>query len=129
MNLPDEELQSNLEKGQPADDSIDSRAYQKIFDTLKKEPYTLPYSFADNVLYRMESKKNLSKDYFWFGIGLLAFAVAAVIAAVLANFRLDLGAFKFIRGYRGLFLFAVAFIALLHYIDKRFLPKNTIDSR
>ena len=69
MNLSDEELQSNIEKGYRVDDTLDSRAYQKVFDALKKEPYHLPFHFADRVMKRMEAQKSLSKDYFWFGLG------------------------------------------------------------
>src|SRR5882762_3140380 len=121
MNLSDEELQSNIEKGYPVNDALDSKAYQKVFDALKKEPYQLPFHFADGVIKRMEAQGDLSKDYLWFGLGLFVFIAGAVVAAMLANFKLNFGALKIISGYPGLFLFGLAFIALIHYIDKKFL--------
>ncbi len=131
MRLSDDELQSKVEKGDRADDTLDSRAYQRVFDALKKEPYHLPLRFADRVMDRIEAKGNLSKDYFWFGLGLLVFVVGAVVAAVLSNFKLNsgFGTFKFISGYPALFLFGLTFIALIHYIDKRFLSKKVFGIR
>ena len=129
MSLSDEELQSNIEKGNRVDDTVDSRAYQKVFDALKKEPYQLPSHFADGVIKRMEAQDDLSKDYLWFGLGLFVFIAAAVVAALLANFKLNLGALKFFGGYPGLFLFGSIFIALVHYIDKQFLSKKVFGIR
>ena len=131
MNLSDEELQSNIEKGNHVDDTLDSRAYRKVFDALKKEPYHLSSHFADRVMMRMEEQKSLSKDYFWFGMGLFGLIAGAVVAAILANFKLNsgFGTFKFISGYPGLFLFGSIFIALIHYIDTRFLNKEVIGIR
>ena len=123
MNLADEELQRNIEKGHRIDDSLDSRAYQKVFDALKKEPYYLPSHFADRVMLRIDAQGSLSKDYFWFGLGLVTLIARACVAALLANFKLDFGTFKFNSGYPGLFLFGVTFIALIHYVDKRFLSR------
>ena len=129
MSLSDEDLQSNIEKGNRVDDTLDSRAYQKVFDALKKEPYQLPFHFADGVIKRMEAQGDLSKDYFWFGLGLFVFIAGAVVAAVLANFRLNFGALKFISEYTGLTLFGLAFIALIHYIDKKFLSGKVFGIR
>jgi hypothetical protein len=121
MNLPDEELQKNIEKGQPAADTLDSRAYKTVFGALAKEPYRLPADFTDNVINRIESQGSLLKDYLWFGLGLLTFIAGAVLAVRKTSFKLDFGAFKFISGYTGLILFALSFIVLIHLVDKRFL--------
>ena len=129
MSLSDEQLQTNIEKGHRTEDSLDSKAYQKVFDALKKEPYQLPFHFADRVMKRMEVQEDLSKDYFWFGLGLFIFIAGAVVAAVLANFKLNFGAFKFISGYPGLLLFGTIFIALIHYIDKQLLNKKVFGIR
>jgi hypothetical protein len=129
MSRSDEELQNDIEKGYRVNDTLDSRAYQKVFDALKKEPYQLPFDFADGVLKRMEAQGDLSKDYFWFGLGLFVFIAGAVVAAVLANFKLSFGDLKFISGYTGLFLFGSIFIALIHYIDKQFLNKKVFGIR
>jgi hypothetical protein len=123
MSLPDEELQHSIEKGHRIDDTLDSRAYQKIFDALKQEPYHLPTHFADRVMKRMEAQGSLSKDYFWFGLGLFTLIAGAFVAALLSNFKPNFGAFKFISGYAGLFVFGLTLIMLIHYIDKKFLKR------
>jgi hypothetical protein len=120
MNYSDDELQDRVEKG-VVDPTADARAYQKIFDALKKEPYHLPDHFADKVVDRALAQRGLSKDYFWFGMGLFSFVVATIIAIRLTDFNFSFGALKFISGYSGLFTFALAFILLIQYIDRQFI--------
>ena len=120
----DEELQNNLEKGQPVNESSDSRAYQKVFNALRREPFELPFHFADDVLHRLESKESLSKDYIWFGLGLFAFVAAAVFACLLANFKFDLKAPAFVNGYGKVLLFGALLIAVIQYIDQTFVRKS-----
>jgi len=123
MKHKEEDLQNQFERGDFSGEGIDAQAYQKVFDALKKEPYHLPSHFADRVMLRIDAQESLSKDYFWFGLGLFTLIAGACVAALLANFKLDFGTFKFISGYPGLFLFGVMFIALIHYVDKRFLSR------
>ena len=128
MNHSDEELQGKIEKGHSADSSPDARAYQRIFETLKKEPYCVPAHFADRIVSLVEARgSSLSKDYFWFGLGLFLFVVATIVAIVLTDFRLNFGAFKFISGYSGLLVFGAAFILLIQYLDKQ-LIKNKMST-
>ena len=122
MNHADEELQKRIENGQRVDLSPDSKAYHKIFDALKKEPYQLPSNFADKVVNLIKVNNNsLSKDYFWFGLGLFSFIVAAIYAVSRTDFRINLGALKFISGYSGFLIFGLAFILLIQYLDKQFI--------
>ena len=123
MSLSDEELQKRIEAGLP-EDSIDGKAYRKVFDVLKKEPYSVPVNFADKVLDRLESRGSLSKDYIWFGLGLFVFLVAPVIAVVKTEYRFDVGAFKFLSSYSGLLLFGAVFVLIIHLVDKRLLERN-----
>jgi hypothetical protein len=44
---------------------------------------------------------------------------------VLTDFKFSVGVFSAIESYRGLFLFAVAFVTLLHLLDKRLRSKRT----
>ena len=118
----DEELQRRIENGESVDDSPDSRAYRKVFDTLKREPYLLPTDFAEKIVYHIEKRNNgLSNDYFWFGLGLLAFIGAAIFAVSRTDFRINFGALKFISGYSGFLIFGLAFILLIQYLDKQFI--------
>ncbi len=123
----DEELQDKVEKGHWVD-SLDARAYQKVFEALKKEPYDLPTHFADKIISRAEARgSSLSKDYFWFGLGLFSFVVATIIAVLLTDFSLNFGAFKFISGSSSLLVFSAAFIILIQYLDKQ-LVKNKMST-
>ena len=65
MNRYEEELQRNLEAGKnPERDELDVKAYQSVFNALKKEPeFTLSSSFADTVV-GMAVKKQQSKNTF-----------------------------------------------------------------
>ncbi len=47
MNYTDEELQQQIEQGASPNAGIDSHAYRKVFDALKRAPeYSLPFNFA-----------------------------------------------------------------------------------
>lgn len=121
----DEELQAEIEKGHAGGDSPDSKAYQKVFDALKKEPYQLPATFADSVVSRIQaSSPGLSNDYFWFGLGIFTFITAALIATTMTDFKISFGAFKFVSGYSGLLLFGLAFILLIQWFDKQFVRRK-----
>jgi hypothetical protein len=122
MKLTDEELQNRVEKGQAAD-STDALAYQRVFSALKKEPaFVLTAGFPDDVIKRIElAKPEASNDNFWLGLGIFGFVAAALITIVLTGFKPSSGAFKFLTGYSGLFVFGIIFILLLHYFDKKFI--------
>jgi len=124
MNLPDEELQNRIERGNFSDDTLDQKAYQQVFASLKKEPYVLPSSFADQVINRIENKSTLSKDYLWFGLGLLLLVGGAIFAAVQSDFKLNFGVLRLPSGYTGLIVFGLAFILLLHYLDKQLIQRR-----
>ena len=96
MTTKDEELQSQIEKATFVE-GVDAYAYKKVFDVLKQEPdFHLPDNFADRVIQKIETKKESSSDFIWFGIGIFMFAVAAIVAIVLTDFKFNFGAFKFI---------------------------------
>ena len=122
MKLTDEELQNRIEKDSPSEDA-DASAYQRVFSALKKEPaFTLPSNFSEGIIKRIEiAKPEASKDNLWLGLGIFGFILAAVITISLTGFRPSAGAFKFLSGYSGLFIFGIIFILLLHYFDKKFI--------
>jgi len=122
MKLTDEELQNQIEKGQMVD-GAEASAYQRVFSALKKEPaFVLPANFSDDVIKRIEIvRPQASKDNLWFGLGIFGFFLAAVISIVLTGFNPSVGAFKFLSGYPGLFVFGIMFILMLHFFDKKFI--------
>jgi len=126
MNIHDEEMQKNLEAGQPAaGDEVDVKAYRQVFDALRQEPeFVLPQAFASRVvraLAQQQTEKTTAREYVWFGVGIVLLLAAFITAIVLTDFKFDIGVFSALRSYKGLFLFALVFIGLLHILDKRLL--------
>lgn len=126
MNIHDEEMQKNLEAGQPAPgDEIDVKAYRHVFDALRQEPeFVLPHAFANRViraLVQQQTEKTTTREYVWFGVGIVLLLAAFITAIVLTDFKFDVGVFTAVKNYKGLFLFAIVFISLLHLLDKRLL--------
>ena len=120
MSFSDEELQERIEKG-IADESLDAKAYGRVFSVLKKEPYQLSVGFSDKVMSQIATPvSNLSKDYFWIGIGSLSFVIAAVLSFIFSDITINVSDFKLV-GYSGLFIFGLAFIAVIQYLDKQFV--------
>lgn len=126
MTTKEEELQNQIERtGLPVDD-IDAYAYKRVFETLKQEPdFHLPINFADKVIQKIEARKESSSDFLWFGIGIFMFAIAAIVAIVLTDFKVSFGAFKFISGYPGLFIFGLCFILFIQWLDKKLVRPKT----
>jgi hypothetical protein len=127
MTHKDEDLQNKFDRLDFPGEGIDVQAYQKVFDVLKHEPeYALPIYFADRLVTLIESKekaREVSRDNLWLGLGLLSFVVALIVAFVLTDFKVSVGAFQFLAGYPGLIFFGISFILLLHWIDKKILRK------
>lgn len=126
MTTKDEELQNQIERNESSFEGVDAYAYKKVFDALKREPdFHLPINFADRVVQKIETKKESSTDFVWFGLGIFTFAIAAVVAIVLTDFKISFGALKFISGYPGLFIFGVGFILFIQWLDKKLVKPKT----
>jgi hypothetical protein len=125
--MNDEELQHKIESDMPIDGIIETDdvvAYRQVFTALKKQPhFTLPDNFADKVVQKAAMKKDV-KDYVWLGAGIFFLLLAFGYTIYLTGFNFDLGFLKHMAGYKGLFLFGVMFITLLHWIDKRIIRPN-----
>lgn len=123
-----EEFEKQLEQAGLIQGDKDAQAYQKVFDALSREPnhYQLHPGFADRVIARMsfERKESASRDNLFFVLGLSLMMIVAIIGAVLAGFKPDFGAFKFLAGYPGLVVFGIAFVLFLHWLDKKLVKKN-----
>ncbi|CAN5181848.1 hypothetical protein BH09BAC3_BH09BAC3_01020 [soil metagenome] len=123
----EEELQSQIEKSATTGNGLDSRSYQVIFNALKKEPsFKLSNSFEDKVIQRIEEKKEAAKDAAWIWIGVASFIIAAVASITLTgfkfnNFNFNVGAFRFLAGYPGLFIFGTLFVLGLQLLDKKII--------
>lgn len=120
----EEELQNKIEQGLTNDVSIDSEAYQYVFKSLKREPtFHVSISFADRVV-SMLDKKEERRDYWWMAAGIFLSVIALIVTFVIVKAELTTGVFTFLSGYQGLIIFGVAFILLLHWIDKKIIKKQ-----
>lgn len=127
MNLYEEELQNNIERGLPAGDELDSKAYREVFRALEKDPgHALQSRFAENVVARIvaRQKKEQSRDYLLFFSGLFVLLVAAVATIIVTGFRLDFGFLRSMADYKGLAVFGVLFIGFLNWLDKRLIREK-----
>ncbi len=123
----EEELQSQIEKSATTGHGLDSRSYQVIFDALKKEPsFKLSNSFEDKVIQKIEERKEAAKDAAWIWIGVASFIIAAVASIMLTGFKFNsfnfnVGTFRFLAGYPGLFIFGTLFVLGLQLLDKKII--------
>lgn len=117
----EEELQNNL-LSDISDDSLDGAAYKKVFKALSQEPdFNLPINFADQIILQIERKeaKSVTHEMYWLIAGIFILLIAALISALLVGFKPSFGVFKFLAGYPGLFVFGLAFVLLIQWLDKK----------
>ena len=123
MKRSEEELQNQIEKGL-VDESEDARAYQRVFNTLKKAPdFRVSRSFADHLVGLID-KKEEKRDYWWMATGIFLIVITLIITLVLTKIHWTTGIFKFVSGYPGLVTFGIAFILLLQWLDKKVIKKQ-----
>lgn len=124
MKRAEEELQHQIEKGLVNDPTEDTRAYQRVFDALKKEPdFHVSLPFADRILVRIE-KKEEQRDYWWMATGIFLTVITLIVSLVLTSPHWNAGAFTFLSGYPGLVVFGISFILLLQWVDKKVIKKQ-----
>lgn len=123
MKRLEEELQNQIENGL-VNESDDARAYQRVFDALKKEPaFHVSLPFADRILTLIE-KKEEKRDYWWMAAGIFLIIVTLIVTLVLTKIHWSVGVFTFVSGYPGLVVFGVVFILLLQWVDKKVIKKQ-----
>ena len=108
-------------------DGLDAESYRVVFDALKKEPdFKLSSDFASKVAAMMPgTKPSFNWDRFFFVDGFISFVGAFAYAFVSISPAFSTGVFSFVSGYPGLFVFAVVFVILLNWVDKKWIAKPT----
>ncbi|MBL7872935.1 MAG: hypothetical protein JNM78_15065 [Cyclobacteriaceae bacterium] len=120
----EEDLQNKIEQGLTSDASIDGEAYQYVFKSLKKEPtFHVSTSFADRVVSMLDRKEE-RRDYWWMAAGIFLSVIALIVTFALVKAELTAGVFTFLSGYQGLVIFGIAFILLLHWVDKKVIKRQ-----
>jgi len=124
MKNSEEQIQHQIENGEGIISNEDVRAYQLVFDVLKKEPdFHVSLPFADKVIAIIE-KRDEKRDYWWLAIGILFTVIALIVAIALTNVTWTTGIFTFLSGNFGLIAFGLAFVLFLHWLDKRLVRKH-----
>lgn len=119
--MTDEELQKQVEAGQITGHE-DDEAYRYVFTALKQEPaFHVSISFADRILAKLERKEE-QRDFRWLAVGIFLSVIALVVTLVVTK-AWTIGVFSFVSGYQGLIVFGIAFILLLHWVDRKLLRK------
>jgi hypothetical protein len=124
MDMKDEELQQEIEKGKAANRSADAEAYRKVFSSLQREPdFFLHSDFEDLIIQRIAAQqaKESSREGWWFLGGIALFVIGLIVTIALTDFKPTLGVYSFLKGYPGLVIFAFLFILTLNHIDRKFI--------
>lgn len=123
MKYSEEGLQNQIEKGL-VNESDDARAYQRIFDALKKEPdFHVSLPFADRIVALID-KKEEKRDYYWMAAGISLIFITLLVTLAFIKIQWTAGVFTFLSGYSGLVMFGIAFILLLQWVDKKVIKKQ-----
>jgi hypothetical protein len=124
--MTDESIQKLVENGNAAEGS-EGDAYRMVFNALKKSPqFTLPSNFAHRVAAMAPAHpKAFNWDKFFLISGCISFLLAMTYAIVSIHATFSVGVFSFISGYPGLIAFAIFFVVLLNWIDKKWISKST----
>ena len=127
----EEELQQNIESGQPVDNGPDAQSYRAVFDALKKQPeYTLPSGFARRVLQKIEirEKQRLSvREVRAVVLAGVFMILSLAVTIYMTGLKPALGVLNGVQPYWGFIVFALSFIGLLHWLDRRFITgKSTL---
>lgn len=124
MKHSEEELQNQIEQGLVTESGDDIRAYQRVFDALKKEPdYHVSLPFADRII-AIINKREEKRDYWWIAIGIFLTVIAMIVSLALTSAHWSTGVFKFLSGYPGLVAFGIVFILLLQWVDRKIIKKR-----
>jgi hypothetical protein len=125
MNHSDEELQGRIENGEATGDSADARAYRLVFDALRQEPFAVNAEFADRVIMRIDvSAESVSRDYFWIGLGIMVFVMAAILSVFLTGNGPDSGLLKFFSANAAWGILIVGILLIIQITDKQLIRKK-----
>jgi sterol desaturase/sphingolipid hydroxylase (fatty acid hydroxylase superfamily) len=124
----EEALQQNIESGQSGDNGPDAQAYRAVFEALQKEPeYTLPPAFARQIMQKIEirQKQRLSiREVRAVALAMFLMVAALGFTIYMTGVKPALGVLNGVKPYWGFIVFALSFIGLLHWLDRRFIIRK-----
>lgn len=101
---------------------------KKIEAALKQEPdFQLVPTFANRLVTMIERKQKSSRQWeiFWISFAGLLFLVAGGVSVYLTGFKPSFSAFPFLNNYAGLIVFGIFFIAMLNWLERKFLRSKS----
>ena len=133
MKLTDEEIQQLLEKGlspnhTPGASENDLKAYQLLFDALKKEPPGgLPHDFAAKLARRVQAQKSRAADIKFYLLAVIipvaVLAGACAVFALLGNKPATEMADAILQ-YKWPFIFVLSAFLLVQYLDQKLVKDH-----
>ena len=73
-----------------------------------------------------QHSRSTFREYFWFGVGIFVMLIAFVATIVMTEFKLNMGFLNALSSYKGLIIFGIFFIGLLHWLDKKLIKPTGI---
>lgn len=127
MKNSDEIIQKQIEGGN-LPEGLEGESYKVVFNALKKNPeFKLPSNFAHRVAAIAKAPaKAFNWDKFFLISGCISFLIALTYAILSLHATFSVGVFSFISGYPGLIVFAIIFVILLNWIDKKWISKSRV---
>ena len=127
MKNSDEIIQKQIEEGK-VPEGLEGESYKIVFNALKKNPeFKLSSNFAHRVAAMVPAQaKAFNWDKFFLISGCISFLIAVIYAIVSIHAKFSVGVFSFISGYPGLIVFAILFVILLNWIDKKWISKSRV---
>jgi hypothetical protein len=129
MTNADENLQQAIESGRNVPlESDDAKAYQYIFEALKKsDDFVLPEAFADRVMLKIKPKgSSFLKEYIWLGLGLLTMIIGLIATAMYLKIDWSLGFLEKMSEYKGLLLVGGILIVVFNVLEKHLLRHKSL---
>lgn len=126
MSNQENELQEKLESGQSMPDTLDARLYQQLFKSLAERPeFTLSDHFASDIVARVQHQQSgaNTREHFWlvFGVVSLVICLMIVVSLNMSTLTINTGFLSAVKDYKGVFVFGIAVVYILHWVDKRFV--------
>ncbi|MBS1950561.1 MAG: hypothetical protein OJF59_000750 [Cytophagales bacterium] len=125
--MKDEWIQKQVEAGQ-APEGQEGELYKIVFSALKQEAgFKLPSDFAGRVAAAAtRPAKSFNWDLFFLVFGCTLCVTTSLYVIITSHATLSVGVFSFFSGYRWLIGFALLFIGLLNWVDKKWISKAAI---
>ncbi len=124
MNIPDEELQDKIGRGESPVHGQDHEviAYQRVFTALsKQQETTLPGHFADKVISKLEERGKVPvlNDTHWLLIGQAAITVILVVALFITSLIFEVSLLGSILTHWGIIISGAAIFIFISFLERK----------